>query len=115
MREAATRLLVAAKEASTRAGASGLLAEIRTAARAARLDLGGPAGNRQAPPLGLTARELEVLAMVADGSSNRQIAAILFISPKTVSVHVSNILAKLGVSSRAGAAAQAHRAGLVGR
>jgi DNA-binding NarL/FixJ family response regulator len=50
--------------------------------------------------------------MVADGNSNRQIGAALYISPKTVSVHVSNILAKLNVSSRGEAAALAHRSGL---
>ncbi|POM23371.1 Transcriptional regulatory protein LiaR [Actinomadura rubteroloni] len=61
---------------------------------------------------GLTAREREVLKLVADGLGNREIAAALFISPKTASVHVSNILAKLGASSRTQAAALAHRAGL---
>jgi DNA-binding NarL/FixJ family response regulator len=53
-----------------------------------------------------------VLALVAAGPSNRQIGQALFISPKTASVHVSNILAKLGVSSRLEAAAVAHRLGL---
>jgi ATP/maltotriose-dependent transcriptional regulator MalT len=61
------------------------------------------------PPLGLTARELEVLCLVAEGRSNREIAGELFISAKTASVHVSNILAKLGVGSRGEAAATAHR------
>jgi DNA-binding CsgD family transcriptional regulator len=59
--------------------------------------------------LGLTPRELEVLRMVADGRNNRGIAEHLFISVKTASVHVSNILAKLGVGGRAEAAATAHR------
>ena len=59
--------------------------------------------------LGLTAREFEVLRLVAAGQSNRDIASELFISVKTASVHVSNILAKLGVSSRGEAAATAHR------
>jgi DNA-binding CsgD family transcriptional regulator len=49
---------------------------------------------------------------VAAGRSNRQVAQALFISPKTASVHVSNILAKLGVASRGEAAAIAHRLGL---
>ena len=62
--------------------------------------------------LGLTPREREVLALVADGRTNRQIAEALFISDKTASVHVSNILAKLGVANRAEAAVTAHRLGL---
>ena len=60
-------------------------------------------------PLGLTARESEVLRLVAAGRSNPEIAAELFISAKTASVHVSNILAKLGVGSRGEAAAAAYR------
>jgi DNA-binding CsgD family transcriptional regulator len=62
--------------------------------------------------LGLTARELEVLRLVADGHSNGEIAERLFISRKTASVHVSNILAKLGVTTRGQAAAVAHRRGI---
>ncbi|GAA5079163.1 DNA-binding CsgD family transcriptional regulator [Thermocatellispora tengchongensis] len=62
----------------------------------------------------LTPRELEVLRLVAEGRSNRDIAAELFISAKTVSVHVSNILAKLNVSSRGEATAIAHRLSLLG-
>jgi DNA-binding NarL/FixJ family response regulator len=58
--------------------------------------------------LGLTEREFEVLRLVAAGRSNREIAAELFISAKTASVHVSNILAKLGVASRGEAAARAY-------
>src|SRR5215217_7210271 len=61
-----------------------------------------------------TAREVEVLQLVAEGKSNGEIGAALFISTKTASVHVSNILAKLGVSTRGEAAAIAHRRGLVG-
>ena len=60
----------------------------------------------------LTDREREVLCLVAGGAKNRQIAARLFISPKTASVHVSRILAKLGVGGRVEAAAVAHRLGL---
>ncbi|MFC1405348.1 MULTISPECIES: AAA family ATPase [Streptacidiphilus] len=62
----------------------------------------------------LTPRELGVLRLVALGRSNRQIAEELYISPKTASVHVSNILAKLEVTGRGEAAALAHRLRLVG-
>ncbi|MCX4528274.1 LuxR C-terminal-related transcriptional regulator [Streptomyces sp. NBC_01565] len=57
----------------------------------------------------MTSRERDVLRLVAAGNTNRQIAEELFISPKTASVHVSNILAKLGVAGRGEAAALAHR------
>ena len=62
----------------------------------------------------LTAREREILPLVADGRSNGEIGKQLFISTKTVSVHVSNILAKLGAASRTEAAAIARRRGLLG-
>ena len=61
---------------------------------------------------GLTSREQEVLRLIAAGRSNREIGAVLFIAPKTASVHVSNILGKLGATSRTEAAAIAHREGL---
>jgi DNA-binding NarL/FixJ family response regulator len=61
----------------------------------------------------LTSRETEVLALLAEGRTNRQLARELYISEKTVSVHVSNILAKLGVRSRTEAAAVARRDGLL--
>ena len=61
---------------------------------------------------GLTEREAEVLRLVAGGWTNRQIGEALFISTKTASVHVSNILGKLGVDSRVEAAAIAFRLGL---
>ena len=64
------------------------------------------------PDLGLSKRELEVLALVAAGRTNGQIAQELFISPKTASVHVTHILDKLGVSSRIEAAMIAARAGI---
>ena len=70
---------------------------------------------REAAPfaeLGLSVREAEVLALVALGRTNGQIARELFISPKTASVHVTHILDKLGVSSRIEAAMLAARAGL---
>ncbi len=63
-------------------------------------------------PHGLTPRELEILRLVAAGKSNRQIGEALFISPRTVAVHITAILAKLDVPSRTAAAAAAHRLGL---
>jgi DNA-binding CsgD family transcriptional regulator len=66
-------------------------------------------GKSPARSLGLTRRETEVLALVAAGRTNRQIGETLFITPKTAGVHVSRILAKLGVAGRGEAAAVAHR------
>ncbi len=75
---------------------------------------GGRAGGAAArdPLAGLTERELEVLRLLATGQSNKEIGAELFIAPKTASVHVSNILAKLGAASRTEAAAIAHAQGV---
>jgi DNA-binding CsgD family transcriptional regulator len=81
-------------------------------------DIGAPAtpaaggGARGTAPFGLSTRELEVLRLIAAGHSDRQIAEALFISPRTVGTHVTNILGKLGVHTRAEAAAQGVRAGL---
>jgi DNA-binding NarL/FixJ family response regulator len=61
---------------------------------------------------GLTAREVQVLALVAAGKSNRAIAAELFLSEKTIERHLSNIFAKLGVVSRTAAAAYAFERGI---
>src|SRR6185295_16026635 len=82
-----------------------------TIARGADADGQGATADDEAPAFALTPREREVLVLVADGRTNRQIAGELFISEKTASVHVSNILAKLGVGNRAEAAAVAHRVG----
>jgi DNA-binding NarL/FixJ family response regulator len=65
------------------------------------------------PPVGLTAREVEVLRLVASGRSNPQIAAELVLSEKTVARHLSNIFGKLDVGSRTAAAAYAFERGLV--
>ncbi|UBU18764.1 response regulator transcription factor [Nonomuraea gerenzanensis] len=75
--------------------------------------MGGGLQPAQEPSELLTPRELEVLRLVTQGRTNRDIAAELFISAKTVSVHVSNILAKLGVTTRGEAAAAAHRLSLL--
>ena len=107
---AADRLRCAAALAGE-LGAEPLSQEIATLARRARILL-EPAARAQTGDSGLTGRELEVLRLVAAGRSNRDIANELFISPKTASVHVSNILGKLGAASRGEAAAKAHALGL---
>ncbi len=66
-------------------------------------------GGADKDPFGLTPRERQVLALIAEGATNRQIGAALYMAEKTASVHVSRILAKLGVRSRTQAAAVAHR------
>ena len=93
-----------------RLGARLVLAEARDFAQRSRLVL----ASTEAEPamFGLTGRELEVLGLVAAGMSNRQIGDALFLSPKTASVHVSHILAKLGVATRGEAAAFAFSHGL---
>jgi len=124
-RQDAAAALARAWALADRLGARRLSAEVESLARRARIELpdtaGGGAQEAPAPEepavtdeLGLTPRELEVLALVADGRTNRQIAQALFISNKTASVHVSNILAKLGVTNRGEAAAVAHRLHLTG-
>jgi DNA-binding CsgD family transcriptional regulator len=117
-REPATQPLREAVRSARQLGAAPLLEEAVALSRRARISLeaGTPEPAPAAPvaaPYGLTDREREVLALVAAGRSNGQIATALFISPKTASVHVSNILAKFGVSSRIEAAGMAHRLGLV--
>ena len=107
--------------AAAAGGHAPLLAQIRTLAERARIPLHPPAaGEPEAPPpaqlltrYGLTGRELTVLRLLAAGRTNPQIGAELYISTSTASVHVSNILRKLGVSSRVQAAAVAERAGLL--
>ena len=70
----------------------------------------------QQPALaGLTPREVEVIRLLASGKSNREIAAVLFLSPKTVARHLSNIFAKTGATSRSAATAFAYDHGLMGR
>jgi DNA-binding CsgD family transcriptional regulator/tetratricopeptide (TPR) repeat protein len=96
---------------ASRLGAGPLLASVEDLGRRARLNL-TPAPAPATLPHGLTAREHEVLTLVAAGLTNREIAGRLFISEHTVGVHVSRILAKLGVARRTEAAAAAHRLGL---
>ena len=106
--EAAIRLHRAAELAGQLA-AEPLQQQISQLARRARITLPGPGSGGGEAPFGLTTREQEVLRLVAAGRGNRDIAAELFISPRTASVHVSNILSKLHVTSRGQAAAAAHR------
>jgi DNA-binding CsgD family transcriptional regulator/tetratricopeptide (TPR) repeat protein len=106
-------------------GAKWLVDEVTTLGQRARLDIGeavsetagtrsngdgaGAGSGSAEDPFGLTSRERQVLALLAEGATNRQIGAALFMAEKTASVHVSRILSKLGVRSRTQAAAVAHR------
>ena len=100
-----------AHEVAVRLGAAPLRTAIEALARRGRLEL---PGVRTTPPSAvLTPREAEVLALLARGRTNRQVGAALFISEKTASVHVSNILAKLGASGRTEAVAIAATRGLL--
>ena len=126
-RTAAVEAIREAHELAAKLGAEPLVAEAAAFARRVRLNLAGAAAARPtllpalrgASPVdeldrfALTQREREVLLLVAVGRSNSEIAQALFISSKTASVHVSNILAKLGVAGRVEAAALAHRLGIV--
>jgi DNA-binding CsgD family transcriptional regulator len=119
-REAAGRRAGEALESASAMGAHWLAGEARSFLGRARLPL--PEGCDaqadaaiEAPdedPFGLTPREREVLAMVAEGATNREVGERLYMAEKTASVHVSRILAKLDVRSRTEAAAVAHRHGL---
>jgi DNA-binding NarL/FixJ family response regulator len=97
---------------------------LRAEVRAARLDgeavqavlgaAGEPASRRREWPAGLTAREVEVLSLLARGSSNKAIGARLSISTKTAGNHIEHIYMKIGASSRAEASLFAMQQGLIG-
>ena len=114
-RRRAARALAGAFAIADGLGYAPLLAEMELLAQRGRIDVGAtaedpaPAGG----PAGLTARELEVLSLVARGLTNRDVGKVLFVTEKTASAHVSSILSKLSVRSRVEAAATAHRLGLV--
>jgi DNA-binding CsgD family transcriptional regulator len=121
-RAAARSALAQAWTLASTHGAALLIAQIQALARRARIELAPPGppgqaaatqdgrpGRRATDELGLTPRERAVLALIAEGRTDRQIAEALFISPRTVAMHVSSILTKLGVTNRGGAAAVAHR------
>jgi DNA-binding CsgD family transcriptional regulator len=113
-REVAGDRLRRAAPLAAQLGAQPLADTITSLARRAGVALGAKVPDRPAR-LALTDREFEVLRLVAAGRTNREIAADLFISAKTASVHVSNIMAKLGAANRAQAAVIAQRQGLLGR
>jgi DNA-binding NarL/FixJ family response regulator len=73
----------------------------------------GPRATTRANPANLTARELDVLALLMEGATNREIADRLFLSVKTAGHHVSAILSKLEVSTRREAAARANELGML--
>jgi predicted ATPase/DNA-binding NarL/FixJ family response regulator len=107
-RDVAGSALRSAAETAARLGAGRLLEQVRVLAQRGRIALPGPV-RPSADELGLTRRESEVLRLICAGMTNAAIASDLFISVKTVSVHVSNVLAKLGAASRGEAAAIANR------
>jgi DNA-binding NarL/FixJ family response regulator len=113
------------REAPTTAAAMGAVpfrAAIEALATQGRIELAGTEAMAPAQPevdaparsITLTDRERDVLRLVAEGHTNREIGGRLYISEKTVSVHVSNVLAKLGALSRYEAAASAERLGMLG-
>ena len=115
-RPAATELALEALETARGLGASWLVEEVSALCERARLHRVSHS-SRSAPevaeiaedPFGLTPRERQVLTLLAQGATNRQIGAALYMAEKTASVHVSRILSKLDVRSRTQAAAVAHR------
>jgi DNA-binding CsgD family transcriptional regulator/tetratricopeptide (TPR) repeat protein len=118
-RVGATAALTDAGRIADRLGASWLQREAKGLATRARLDVSDgqdpaakPAAAAEAP-FGLTPRELQVLELVGNGATNREIGEELFMAEKTASVHVSRILSKLDVRGRTEAAAVAHRHGIV--
>lgn len=108
-RQRARAALTRAHHLATAMGAAPLAEAVVALARRGRIPLGEPAAPGVRNRVTLTPREREVLALVADGRSNREIAELLFISAKTASVHVTNIKQKLGVETRVEAAARALR------
>jgi DNA-binding NarL/FixJ family response regulator len=124
-RAAATAAASSALETARKLGAAWLENEVHGLCARGRLSLDGLDAATAAAadeddqlepaeeePFGLTPRERQVLTLVAEGRTNREIGESLFMAEKTASVHVSRILSKLGVRSRTEAAAVAHRLGL---
>ena len=124
-RDAAARVAAAGLKAARALGSKWLEAELTGLVGRARLDIAqsasdgrgdgadgarGPGGEPDEEDVfGLTPRERQVLALLAEGATNRQIGNALYMAEKTATVHVSRILSKLGVRTRTQAAAVAHR------
>ncbi|MEV7395528.1 AAA family ATPase [Aeromicrobium sp. NPDC092404] len=115
-RAAATAELRAAWQEGSRIGARGLVTAVEDLARRSRIKLttGGAQESATDNPFRLTPREREILLLVAEGLTDREIGTRLFISHRTVGHHVSNLLAKLDVTRRSELTAYAHRSGLAG-
>ena len=113
-RAGAAEQAAAAHEVAVRLGAAPLRTSIEALVRRGRLDVALP-GVARSPGVAavLTPREAEVLGLLAQGRTNRQVGAELYISEKTASVHVSNIIAKLGASGRTEAVAIAAQRGML--
>ncbi|WP_172832227.1 helix-turn-helix transcriptional regulator [Nakamurella panacisegetis] len=111
-RDRAADLLRVAEAQASQLGAAPMLEQIAELARRGRLDL-RPTAAVQPTGSPLTARETEVLTLVATGRSNRQVGQELFISDKTASVHLSRVMAKLGAATRTEAVALARQRGLL--
>ncbi|GAA0942055.1 helix-turn-helix transcriptional regulator [Kribbella koreensis] len=115
-RQQATTELEAAHQIAEHLGAAPLLSQIQSLAKTARLHLGDSATERPTPTTApdpqLTDRERQVLTLLTAGHTNREIGALLYMSPKTASVHVTHILEKLSVKTRVQAATKATHLGL---
>jgi DNA-binding CsgD family transcriptional regulator/tetratricopeptide (TPR) repeat protein len=109
-RTAAARIAAEALATARSLGAAPLAADLEALIRRGRL-AAGPASDQPLRRLGLTEREAEVLDLLVEGRTNRQIGEVLFISEKTASVHVTNLLRKLGAASRTQAAEMSRRLG----
>jgi len=109
-RSVAARLTASALEVARSLGAAPLAADLEVLSRRGRL-AAESATDKPLRRFGLTEREAEVLGLIAEGRTNRQIGSTLFISDKTVSVHVTNLLRKMGVDSRTEAAEMRRRLG----
>jgi DNA-binding CsgD family transcriptional regulator len=111
-RDPARKALHEAARIADALGAAPLSVRVVDLARRARVS--AHATRRTTPDVSeLTAREADVLVLVAEGQTNRQVAESLFLSPKTVELHVSRILDKLGARTRGEAVAKARRSGLL--